>query len=108
MRDVSPGPLPLMRTSRGEVATALATASLATEMRWMGTGLSTTTDLPDLTNSSRAPEPDGPAFWGAGFCADATRPTNIIATVARARGRIIIVLPPVRVGTWFQSFWCRE
>ena len=64
---VSPANLPFTKTSRGLTASASANSPLATETRWMLTGLSTTSDLPTVTNKSRdadAPRSCAlPAVW---------------------------------------------
>src|SRR6478735_7967023 len=72
MSVVSPGVRPFTRSSLGVMATASAMVGLATDTRWILTGLSTTRDLPTVTDRSFVTSPEvscgGSAAEGAGAC----------------------------------------
>src|ERR1051325_1611089 len=81
MSVVSPGALPFTTSSLGVMATASARSALATETRWMLTGLSTISDLPTVTVNSLVTRPAvscGGAAEGPGACSveDSSAKTN--------------------------------
>src|SRR5689334_12512764 len=79
---VSPGASPLTSSSLGLMATASAMAGLATETRWIFTGLSTTRDLPTVTERSFVTRP----VVSCGAPPDGPGACSVVGSSARRAG----------------------